>query len=353
MSDQAGSTMQAAVLTGPKTIEMRQVPVPALQPGDIEIAVKAVGMCGSDSHMWENGKGGLAHDMTDFIMGHEFAGEVTDPGDSDFVTGDRVVFWANLYCGKCDMCRAGQEQLCRYVDGQRYIGFVENGAYADRFVGPARLAYKLPESVSFTAAGLIDPLMVAYHAVKQSNFQVDDKALVIGTGLIGYLMGHLLKIGGASMVALSYASDRRLPIARELGDFDTYFDGTAPDRMQAMHDATDGGFDVVFEAVGSAETIATALDAVKPGGAIITVGNPAGPIEVDINRIVLHDIRLIGSVSCTRTQFEETIDLIGSGMVDTERYITDVMPLDQLQHAFERLNSESDPVLKVVITPNA
>ena len=356
MSDQKAhdtirDTMRAAVLVGPNQIEMREVAVPPMEPGLIEIAVKACGVCGSDVHMWNNGKGGLAADMSDFIMGHEFAGEVTNPGDSDFQVGDRVVFWANLYCGKCDMCRVGQEQLCRYVNGEKYIGFVTDGALAERYVGKAMNAYKLPDNVSYIAAGLIDPLMVAYHAVKQSSLKLHGTVLVVGTGPIGYLMGHLLKKAGASYVALSYVSEKRLPFARSTGDFDAYFDGNDPDRAKRMYEATDGGFDVVFEAVGSADTIATALDAVKPGGEIVAVGNPPGPIPIDINRIVLRDVRLIGSVSCTRVEFTETIELIAAGTIDTEKYATDVMSLEQLQHAFERLTSDTDPALKVVIQP--
>lgn len=343
--------MKAGVLVGPKQIEMMDVPVPTMGPGLIEIQVSACGVCGSDIHMWKAGKGWGSGDMSNFIMGHEFCGVVTDPGDSNFKVGDRVVFWANLYCGECDMCRAGQEQLCRDVNGTNYIGFVCNGAYAGKFVGKAMNAYKLPDTVSDVAAGLIDPLMVAYHAIRQSSLKLHDKVLVVGSGIIGQLMGGLAKKAGASYVALSKVNDRKIAKAKEIGAFDAYFDGNDPDRARIMQEASDGGFDVVFEAVGSEETIKTALDGVKPGGEIVTVGNPAGPIPIDINRIVLREVRLIGSVSCTRAEFTETIDLIASGMIDVEKYVTDVMPLDQLQHAFERLTSRTDPVLKIVIKP--
>ena len=101
--------MKAAVLTGPQAIEVKEVPVPALKPGEIEIKVSACGVCGSDIHMWKAGKGWSSQPPEHFIMGHEFCGEVTDPGDSDFRAGERVTFWANLYCGECDMCRSGRE----------------------------------------------------------------------------------------------------------------------------------------------------------------------------------------------------------------------------------------------------
>lgn len=288
----------------------------------------------------------------DFVMGHEFCGVVTNAGDSKFSVGDRVVFWANMYCGECDMCRAGQEQLCREVNGTNYIGFVCNGAYAEKFVWRASNAYKLPDTVSDTAAGLIDPLMVAYHAVRVSGLKLHDKVLVVGSGIIGQLTGGLAKKAGASYLAMAKRNDRKLGLAREIGDFDAYFDSSAPDSGVVMNQAAEGGFDIVFECVGTEESLAASIDAVKPGGKIITVGNSIDDtIQMSLNKIELREIQLIGSVSCTRTEFEETIDLIAGGMIDADKYVTDVMKLDDLQQAFERLTSSTDPVVKIVVKP--
>lgn len=342
--------MKAAVLTGPRTIVIKDVPVPEMGPGRLKIRVNACGVCGSDIHMWKSGKGWNPNHQGDFYMGHEFCGTVTDPGDSQFHVGDRVVFWANLYCGECDMCRAGQEHLCREVNGTNYIGFVCNGAYAEQFVGKASNAYLLPDTVSDVAAGLIDPLMVAYHAVKHSSLHLHGKVLVVGSGIIGQLIGTLAKKAGASYVAMSKVNDRKIAKAREIGDFDDYFDGNDPNRAEIMQKASVGGFDVVFEAVGGGDTLQTAIEAVRPGGEIVMIGNSIeDQVPFSMNRAVLQEIRLVGSVSCTRVEFEETIDLIARGMIDPERYVTDIMPLSELQHAFERLTSKTDPVVKIVI----
>lgn len=344
--------MKAAVLTGPEQIEIKQISVPEMGPGMIEIQVAAIGVCGSDVHMWKAGKGWGPEDPSGFVMGHEFCGVVTNPGDSEYKIGDRVVFWANLYCGKCDMCQSGQEQLCRDVNGTNYIGFVCNGAYAEKYVGKASNAYKLPDTVSDVAAGLIDPLMVAYHAVRRSGLKLHDKVLVTGSGIIGQLIGCLAKQAGASLLAMSKVNDCKIEKAREIGDFDLYFDGNDPGRAEKMKGASQGGFDVVFEAVGSAEALAACMDGVRPGGEIVMIGNSTTPeVSFSMNRAVLQEIRLTGSVSCTRKEFTETIDLIASGTVDPEKYVTDILPLDQLQHAFERLTSENDPVVKIVIRP--
>lgn len=343
-------TMKAGVLVGPQQIVVQDVPVPELKLGEIEIDVKACGVCGSDIHMWKTGKGWAEQDG-EFHMGHEFCGVVTNPGDSSFKVGDRVTFWANLYCGECDMCRAGLEHLCRFVDGTNYVGFVCNGGYAQKFAGRARNAYKLPDTVSDVAAGLIDPLMVAYHAVKHSGLRLNDKVLVVGTGIIGHFMCDLARKAGASFVAMSKRHDIKTRKARELNLCDTFYE-SSPESVKQMLEDTEGGFDVVFEAVGAAETLNMCIEAVKPGGEIVMVGNSIDPqISVDVNRLVLKEVKLHGSVSCTRAEFTETINLIASGMVDAESFVTDIVPLSDLQHTFERLTDHNDPILKAVVKP--
>lgn len=344
--------MKAGVLTGPEQIEVKEVPVQELTPGMIEVKVAACGVCGSDVHMWQAGRGWYEGDMQDFIMGHEFCGVVTEPGDSNFHIGDRVVFWANLYCGECDMCKAGKEHLCRDVNGTNYIGFVCNGGYAEKFVGKAKNAYKLPDTVSDVAAGLIDPLMVAYHAVKNSDVKLNSKVLVVGSGIIGHLIGTLAKSAGASYVAMSKVDDMKIAKAKECGAFDVFFDGNDPDAARKMQEATGGGFDVAFEAVGAGTTLQTCIDSVKAGGEVVMIGNSIKPeVVFSMNQAVLHEIRLHGSVSCTRREFEETIDLIANGIIDLEQFVTDIVSLDQIQNTFERLTAKNDPILKAVVKP--
>lgn len=344
--------MKAAVLTGPCKLEVKEVPVPEVHAGEIEIKVSACGVCGSDIHMWKAGRGWGKGEMPDFTMGHEFCGVVTNPGDSNFKKGDRVVFWANLYCGHCDMCMQGQEHLCREVDGTNYIGFVCNGAYAENFAGKAGNAYLLPDSVSDVAAGLIDPLMVAYHAVRKSGVKLGDKVLVVGTGIIGFMIAELVKKAGASYVAIEKNSDNRVPVAKRAGYADAYFDNRESDMLEKMREATGGGFDLAFEAVGVEGTLSDCIFASKPGGKVIMIGNSmTETIPVNINRAVLQEIELVGSVSCTREEFTGTIDLIANKVIDPEIYVTDIVPLEELQRTFERLTSPEDPILKAVVKP--
>ena len=344
-------TMKAAVLTGPQTITIKQVPVPEVTPGMLEIKVSACGVCGSDVHMWKAGKGWNPALDGNLIMGHEFCGIVTNPCDSAFHAGDRVVFWANLYCGTCDMCQSGQEHLCREVNGTNYIGFVCHGAYAERFVGKAKNAYKLPDTVSDIAAAVIDPLMVAYHAVKH-HVKLHDKVFIAGSGIIGQFIGSLAKKAGASLVVMSKINDAKIKQAQRIGDVNAYIDGNDPDRTEKLLALSDGGFDAAFEAVGAADALATCIDSVKPGGKVVMIGNTIAPeIPFSMNRAVLKEISLCGSVSCTRREFEETIDLIASGIIDPLPYVSEIIHMDQLQDAFQRLTDPSDPAVKFVALP--
>lgn len=342
--------MKAAILTGPRTIQIGEVPLPEAGQGQLQIKVSACGVCGSDVHMWKQGHGWNPDLQGEFHMGHEFCGVVTDPGQSDFKPGDRVVFWANLYCGECDMCREGREHLCRAVDGKNYIGFVYNGGYAEYFTGPAKNAYRLPDNVSDMAAALIDPLMVAYHAVRDSGIRLHDKVFVSGSGIIGQLIGGLAKKSGASLLALSRIDDRQLEIARKIGDFNLYFNATDQDIKQQVADASHGGFDLAFEAVGASESLALCMAAVRPGGKVVLIGNSmTDTVDFELNKAVLHELTLSGSVSCTRKEFEETIDLLATGFIDVEKYVTDIFPLDELQKALEKQSCSREPFLKSVI----
>ena len=344
--------MKAAVLESEKNIIIKDVPVPELQEGQIEIKVSAVGVCGSDVHLWKQGKGWNPNHQNDFIMGHEFCGVVTKTKSDKFEIGDRATFWANLYCGECDMCRQGLEHLCREVNGTNYIGFVCNGAYSEYFVGDSKRAYKLPDNVSDIQAALIDPLMVAYHAVRKSEIKLNQKVLVIGAGIIGQMMAHLVKQAGATYIATTFVNDLKIQKAKEIGDFDEYFDGRNTDIAEQLKNRTNGGFDIVFEAVGLDSTLDLAINSVKPGGKVVVIGNSITPtVQFNMNKLVLNEVQLIGSVSCTRVEFEETIDLISKGVINPENYVTDILPLDKLQTAFERLIDENDPALKMVVKP--
>ncbi len=350
MSEQ--QMMTGAVLAGPSRLEVKQILLPKAGFGELLIKVNSCGVCGSDIHMWKQGKP-WGEGLTDFVLGHEFCGTVVDPGDSKFKSGDRVTFWANLYCGQCDMCRQGLEHLCRAVGGKNYIGFVCNGGYAQYFKGPAKNAYLLPDSVTDIAAATIDPLMVAYHAVKRSNPGINSRVLIAGSGIIGSFIADLCRKKGAAYIAMTAPNQTKTTRLKELGLCDDYFMCDDPKLEQKLQQAAPGGFDVCFEAVGNESAFSTLLHCVRPGSTVVMIGNTISPdISFEMNRAVLNEITLMGSVSCTEKEFTETIDLIAGGIIEPEQYVTDIVGLEELQEIFRRQSTIDDPLLKAVCLPN-
>lgn len=192
--------------------------------------------------------------------------------------------------------------------------------------------------------------MVAYHAVEYSGMKLYDKVFVSGSGIIAQLTGALAKKAGASITAMSRIDDRQLHIAKKLGDFNLFFNATDKNVGQRILNASQGGFDIVFEAVGTPESLALCMLAARPGGKVVLIGNSmTDKVPFALNMAVLHEITLSGSVSCTRAEFEETIDMIANGFINVEKYVTDIIPLEKLQYAFEKQSSSNEPFLKTIV----
>jgi len=335
--------MKAAYLTGAKKIEIKEKEVPALQPGYIETKVKYCAICGSDLHMWEAGQPNI-------VMGHEFSAEVTNPGDSDFKVGDKVTFFCGVPCYQCDMCLQGKHHLCRSLWSDDYTGINIDGGLAEKYVGLAKYAYKLPPGVSDKAGAMVEPTAVAYHAVNQANLKLGSKVLVVGGGIIGQLIGALARRSGASYVALSEINKQRMDSAKKINEFDEFFDAADPEQIPKMMGATGGGFDAVFECTAVSGGYMTSFVAAKPDSMVVLVGAPSNPTSVLPILVVIKELHVVGSIAYSLQEYANVIELIVKGF-DPVRYVTDVVPLADTQHSFERLVSGSDPAIKILVEP--
>ena len=211
------SAMQAVVKTarGEGQVDLREVPVPAPGPGQVLLAVRAAGICGTDLHIY--------HDeyatQPPVVLGHELAGEVaaTGAGVTTFAPGDRVTTETYFHlCGQCRFCRGGQPNLC---PERRSIGSGVNGGFAPYVVVPERNLHRLPESLTFQEAALTEPLACVVHgALELPKVTAGDVAVVAGPGAIGLLTLQAVRAAGAAVVMLGTPVDtRRLELARELG----------------------------------------------------------------------------------------------------------------------------------------
>src|ERR1700730_10928786 len=218
--------MKALLLSKYRHLEITDLPVPAPGRDEVLVRVAACGICGSDVHGYDGSSG---RRIPPIVMGHEAAGTVAAIGEgvSDLAEGDRVTFDSTVYCGKCNYCLRGEVNLCeqRQVLGVSCGDYRRAGAFAEFVTVPARVVYKLPESISFADAAMLEAVAVAIHAVSLAAISGETTALVVGAGTIGVLTLQALRAAGSKRVFVSDVDATRLKLAKELGAMDVLLAG--------------------------------------------------------------------------------------------------------------------------------
>jgi L-iditol 2-dehydrogenase len=343
--------MNALLLSEYKHLNVTELPVPVPGPLDVLVQVAACGICGSDVHGYDGTSG---RRIPPLVMGHEAAGTIAAVGSqvSEFAIGDRVTFDSTVSCGQCAFCRNGEINLCdnRQVVGVSCGDYSRAGAFAEYVTVPARIVYKLPDNLGFTEAAMLEAVSVALHAVAVSNLKGRETALVIGAGMIGLLTLQAARAAGCSPVFVADIDATRLKSASELGADETIL-ASGTELTKEILRLTEGrGVDVVLEAVGRNETIATAIDCVRKGGTVTLIGNITPQVNLPLQKVVSRQIRLQGScASCG--EYPEAMELMASGKIRVGPLITAVAPLRDGPAWFDRLHSGEPNLMKIVLDP--
>jgi L-iditol 2-dehydrogenase len=315
------------------------------------VQVAACGICGSDVHGYDGASG---RRIPPLVIGHEAAGTVAAIGAKveGFNLGDRVTFDSTVYCGECTFCRNGEMNLCdnRQVVGVSCGDYRRAGAFAEYVAVPSRIVYKLPDSLAFAEAAMLEAVSVALHAVAVSDLKGGETALVIGAGMIGLLTLQAARAAGCSRVFVSDIDATRLKSAAALGA-DEVIEASGVELTREILRLTEGrGVDVVLEAVGRNETIATAIDCVRKGGTVTLIGNITPQVNLPLQKVVSRQIRLQGScASCG--EYPEAMELMAAGKIRVESLITAVAPLSDGPAWFDRLHSGEPNLMKIVLDP--
>jgi L-iditol 2-dehydrogenase len=340
--------MNALVLTEYRKLGIEDLPVPVCGPRDVLIQVAACGICGSDVHGYD---GSTGRRIPPIVMGHEAAGFVAAVGAEviAIVPGDRVTFDSTVYCAKCEFCRHGEVNLCegRQVVGVSCGDYRRAGAFAEYIVVPEYIVYKLPPSLSFADAAMLEAVSVALHAVKLSQIEGGETALVIGAGMIGLLVLQAARAAGCSQVMVADVDATRLAMAATLGATETL---DADVVGEVLRITSGRGVDVVFEAVGRPETVATAIDCVRKGGTVTLIGNIASQVSIPLQKVVTRQIRLQGSCA-SAGEYPEAMELVSSGRIKVAPLISAVAPLRDGPRWFERLHACEPNLMKVILDP--
>ena len=345
--------MKALLLSRYRHLEIADVPEPVPGAEDVLARVGACGICGSDVHGYDGASG---RRIPPIIMGHEAAGTVAAVGSgvNQFSLGERVTFDSTIYCGRCEYCLRAETNLCnnRRVLGVSCGDYRCAGAFAEYVVVPRRIVHRLPDSLSFSEAAMLEAVSVALHAVSLSRIEPEDTALVLGAGMIGLLILQALRAAGCAKVWVTDIDASRLKLASELGAT-VVLQATGKELPSKISDLTGGnGVDLAIEAIGINETVAAAIDCVRKGGTVTLVGNITPEVTLPLQKVVSRQIRLQGSCA-SAGEYPQAIDLVASGRIRVKPLITAVAPLEDGPRWFERLYSREPNLLKVVLAPEA
>ena len=340
--------MRSVILKGVKKLEVGEIAEPVKDGENVLIDVKKSGICGSDIHNWDLGA------PEGLVLGHEFAGVVTDPGfRADLKVGDRVTALPISPCGTCPACVKGNPQYCRETWSKAVGLSLENiGGLAPKLKVRPDMVLKLPDTVSDDEGAMVEPTAVGLHAVHLADIKIGDKVLVIGAGVIGLLSAMFAKKEGASLVAVSETNMNRAKRAIELEVADKYYDAKNPEMMNELMSDTMGGFDVVIECCGNDAAVTSAIMATRPGGTIVLVGVATGAITIPTVVSVMSELTIKGAIAYTKEEFSTCIDLIANKQIDVTKFVDDIVGLDEVQASYERLTSGSDPAIKILVDPN-
>jgi L-iditol 2-dehydrogenase len=343
--------VKSLVLTEPKVLRIQESPTPDLAADEALIRVKACGICGSDVHGYDGSSG---RRIPPLIMGHEAAGVIEGMGAKveGFSLGDRVTFDSTVYCGECEYCLEGKVNLCdrRMVLGVSCGEYRRHGAFAEYVAVPSRILYKLPPSLPFEHAAMIEAVSVAVHAVGRVKFQPGDASVVVGAGMIGLLLVQAARAAGCDRVIAVDLDKDRLKLAKELGATQS-INPLESDTIETILGATAGqGARVSFEVVGSTPTVETAIQATRKGGAVVLVGNLAPQVEFPLQSVVTREITLFGSCA-SAGEYPKCIELMDKGAIKVSPLISAQATLEEGAEWFDRLYAKEAGLMKVILQP--
>ncbi len=344
--------MKALVMTEYGKFIWKDVEKPALSPRDALIRIRACAVCGSDVHGID---GSTGRRKPPVIMGHEAAGVIEALGDeaTGWAVGDRVTFDSTVYCGECEECKNGRVNLCgnRRVLGVSCDEYKMDGAFAEYVCVPSHVLYRLPDSVSFTQAAMIEPLSIAYHAVKRTAVSANGVSAVVGAGTIGMLIVSVLRALGAKTIIAVDISKDKLDFALKNGADYALNSLDADIREQMLRLSRDGeGLDVCYDATGIEKTLDLCIGATRKGGAVVMVGNLAASVRMPLQWVVTREISLFGSCA-SAGEYPECIRLIADKAINTDKMISKVVPMSEGGEWISRVYAGERGLTKIVLTP--
>lgn len=336
---------------GADKFEIKEFDIPSADEKRSVIKVARAGICGSDLHNSLKPISG-----PDWVMGHEFSGTIHElsAGETELKVGDRVVVNPIENCGVCPACKANLPQTCM---NNIYFspGFchLTKGGYSQYISVRTDRIIKLPDNVSFDEAALVEPVAVAFRAVRKSGIKVGDTAVVIGGGIVGIYCCCFAKMQGAKFVVVV---EKNMSKGQKIVDFgyaDACFSADSENLVDEIKAANGGEFDVGFDAYGGGKCIDACINSVKHGGNIMLVGlDMYGELGVPSLCVgVLFDQNFLGSMEYTLEEFLLVLELIAKDKIEVKKCVSQIIGLSDIPATFTHLLERKTDEIKVLIDP--
>lgn len=344
--------MKAALMYGPNDIRVEEIDKPKCPEGGFLLRVMAVGLCGSDIRnlTTDSRSGKYPH-----IYGHEITGIVEEISETctQYKIGDRLYIYPADHCMECEPCRTGHSEMCENLgDNLNHPGgFAEYYAVVPRQIQRDSI-YRIPDSIPFDRASLGEPLSSVYACQENIHLGFGDTVVIIGAGPIGCFHAKLAKLRGAKQVIMIEINDKRLEMTKQFR-VDYTINSTDTDPVQAVMELTNGkGADKVISANPSTKAQSQSIFMAKKNGIIVFFGGVAkGALtELDTNYIHYNGLWIYGHFGANSMQVQKAFELAISDEFEADKFITHVLPLDQIHQAIQL--TKSGEAIKVVLHPN-
>jgi L-iditol 2-dehydrogenase len=338
--------MKVAELEKPGSLRVRSKPLRALDGDEVLVRVESCGLCGTDLHIVE----GTSRSTPPVVLGHEYAGFVTDPGKNPkgIPEGAHVAVDPNIPCGRCPYCRRG---LVHFCTGLRALGVDIDGGMAEYSIVPVSQLYTIPHGMTAEESMFIEPVSCAVHGMDRAGVRMGDIVVILGGGTMGLVMLQLVRHGGAAAVVVSEPQAHKRKIAADLGA-SLVIDPAGDTLKQAVMDLSGIGADVVIDCAGTASTARTAIDLVRRGGTVVFFGVcPIGEtIPLEPNAVYFRELTIVGSYVNPFT-FQRAIALLRGGVVHVGPLQVKAYSLECVHDALASLRDGS--AIKNMIVPGS
>ncbi len=343
--------MRVAELYQPRRFRLIEAVPAEPGPGEIQVKVGAVGICGSDLHYFSEGSIGDTPCTYPMVLGHEPAGTVarTGPGVSGWSVGDRAALEPAIYCYHCEFCLTGHHNVCANI---RFLSMPQDPGFFRETVNlPAANLLPLPAVLSLEEGTLFEPLAVALHSMQFAAIRLGESVVVFGAGPIGLLTIAVLRLSGAGRIWSVEPVAARRELALKMGA-DAAIDPVAADPVRELLRETGGrGVDAAIDCATRGDSLSQGIRATRNAGRLVITGIPsAARVAVDFHTMRRKELAVL-NVRRSNHESEAALKLLRDRRSLFAPLVTHTLPLDRIAAAFEMLERYGDGAGKVVIKP--